>query len=598
MHSIWSGMLLLGVLVVVHEFGHFAVAKWLGVRVEVFSVGFGPALFSFKRGHTQYRLSVIPLGGYVRMLGELPDRPIEDADRSESFSHKPVWARACIAFAGPLFNFVLPIFLLFFAFWGSQQVPQPVVGTVLPHTAAAKAGIQSGDRFVQVGDKLTQSFADVVRQVQNNPQKPLDVLLQRKAMDGQVQQIRLQVVPDLKQQDHPLHGTQRVGSLGVLQAVAKPQIAVLPNSVAAKAGLQTNDLILKINDLAVSRIDAVLQLLAQHKDKPIHVELKRQVTVDAQQQDAQKKEAALLKLMLPITNKSASGLFVHKAVKRYGVTVVQLQHPEIQQQLAKTESILHKEAGRLRRQRGLTFAGHHIAQVQEKSPGHSLGLRAGDRIVAVSGKATPHPLMVADVLAQQPSGIHVLGIHSGDEAYVAAVRLVTSKPLVQKGSSTQSLSQDNNNKVALGHSYSWDAYENGPMQSQYVGLFAAFEQATVRTGSMMRDTLLGLGLLVTGKVPPSQLAGPISIFSMAGQAAKQGVVYYLFMMALISVNLGLLNLLPIPGLDGGQLLLFGIEAVRGKPLPPRLQLWVTLMGFAFLISIMAMALCNDISRLS
>ena len=89
MHSIWSGLLLLGVLIVVHECGHFAVARWLGVRVEVFSVGFGPAVFNFKRGHTQYRLSLIPLGGYIRMLGELPDRPVAQADHDESFSHKP-----------------------------------------------------------------------------------------------------------------------------------------------------------------------------------------------------------------------------------------------------------------------------------------------------------------------------------------------------------------------------------------------------------------------------------------------------------------------------------------------------------------------------
>ena len=588
MHSIWSGVLLLGVLVIVHEFGHFAVAKWLGVRVEVFSVGFGPALFSFTRGHTEYRLSMIPLGGYVRMLGELPDRPVEDADKSESFSHKPVWVRACIAVAGPLFNFVLPIFLLFFAFWGSQQVPEPVVGTVLPNTAAAKAGIQSGDRFVQVANKPMHTFADVVQQVQNNPQQSLDVLLQRKAVDGQLQQIRLQVIPDLKQQEHPLHGTVRVGTLGILHAIAMPQIAVLSNSIAAEAGLQKNDVILRVNHQPVSRMQQVLQMLSENKAAPIHIELKRQGAVDMKHPSAQQKEFTVLKLVLPATRERANQLTVLEEMKSYGVTVEQLQHPEIKQQLAKTKRILYQEIQQLHRQQGVTFIGHHIAKIQEKSPAEALGLRVGDRIVAVGGEPTPHHLMVDELLAKQPAGIHVLGVRSDRQAYAAAVRLVAKQPPQKQ----------QHNKVALGHSYSWDFYKKGPAQTHDVGVFSAVKQATVRTGGLMQDTLLGLSLLVTGKVPTSQLAGPISIFNMAGQAAKRGVVYYLFMMALISVNLGLLNLLPIPGLDGGQLFLFGIEALRGKPLPPKVQLWVTLMGFAFLISIMVMALYNDISRLS
>ena len=482
---------------------------------------------------------------------------------------------------------MLPIFLLLFAFWGAQQVPEPVIGTVLPHTAAATAGLRPGDRIIQVANKPMHTFTDVVKQVQNNPQKPLDVVLQRKAANGQLQQIRLQVVPHVKQQKHPLHGTQHVGTLGVLQASAKPQIAVLPDSLAARAGLQTNDVIVTVDDHAVSRMDEVLQLLAQHETKPIAVALKRQDAAAAKQQNVKQKEAAVLKSVVPAANADANKLLIRQTVQRYGVTTDQLQHPDMQQQFAKTLNILRAESSRLSKQRGMMFAGHHITHMQEKSPGYAVGIRAGDRIVAVGGQATPHPLMVAHALAQHPPGIHVLGIHSNNAAYVAAVRLVAQ---------TSSSPHSNSSTVALGHSYSWDSYTKGPMRTQYVGIFAAIKQATIHTGSMIKDTSLGLGLLVTGQVPTSQLAGPISIFSMAGEAAKQGIVYYLFIMALISVNLGLLNLLPIPGLDGGQLLVFAIEAVRGKPLPPKLQLWVTLAGFAFLLSIMVIALYNDISR--
>ncbi|MEM7403177.1 MAG: site-2 protease family protein [Myxococcota bacterium] len=594
MHSIWSGLLLLGVLVVVHEFGHFIVARWLGVRVEVFSVGFGPALFNFRRGHTQYRLSLIPLGGYVRMLGELPDRPVAEADKPESFSHKPVWVRASIALAGPLFNFVLPILLLFAAFWGARPIAQPVVGSVIPFGAAATAGLQPADRFLQINNKQMLAFADVVQQVRNSPNQPLEILLQRNNIHGQQQQLQLQVTPDVKQQQHPLHGVMSVGSLGILHAVAKPQVVVQPNSAAAAAGLQTNDVVLQINNQTVSHMQQLQQLLAQHRNHPITIKLQRhgkQQQADAASDNAQQ-SATVIEQILPAQQQRANRLVVDKFVQSYGVTQQQLQHPNIKQQLAKTQELLRQEADRLQQQRGLTFAGDHIAQVQESSPGYALGLRAGDRLVAVAGQPTPHPLLVDELLAKQPAGIVVLGVHSGQNAYVAAVRLVTKQPT----DGSQPPQSPPHNKAALGHTYSWNSYSKGPMQTQYVGALAAAKQATVRTGEMMRDTLLGLSMLLTRQVPTSQLAGPIAIFNMAGQAAQQGLAYYLFMMALISINLGLLNLLPIPGLDGGQLLLFGIEALRGKPLPSKWQLWITLAGFAMLIAIMLMAIYNDISR--
>src|SRR5579871_6003661 len=155
--AIIAFIILIGVMVVVHEFGHFAVAKLCGVRVESFSVGFGPRLFGIKRGDTDYKVCLLPLGGYVKMTGETPDQisgPDSSGTRPEddpgSFLAHPRWQRMLIGLAGPVANFILAFVLMLFYYHFVNEVPKYVVNTttvewVIPGSQAAQAGFQTGD---------------------------------------------------------------------------------------------------------------------------------------------------------------------------------------------------------------------------------------------------------------------------------------------------------------------------------------------------------------------------------------------------------------------------------------------------------------------
>src|SRR5512140_2627179 len=153
--------LLLGVLVVVHELGHFLVAKLLNVYVPRFSVGFGPALFRWERGETEYWIAALPLGGYVKMAGDVPNEELAPEDAARGFLAQAPWKRALIVAAGPVFNLVFPVLVYFFVFFGAHQALSTRVGSVEPGLPAAAAGLQPGDRIVAVDGRKVTTFQDV-----------------------------------------------------------------------------------------------------------------------------------------------------------------------------------------------------------------------------------------------------------------------------------------------------------------------------------------------------------------------------------------------------------------------------------------------------
>lgn len=168
---ILSFLFVLGLLIFVHELGHFAVAKWCGIRVETFSLGFPPKMIGFRKGETEYCISWIPLGGYVKMAGEKPEE--EDIQgRPYEFMSKPIWQRALVIFAGPAMNYVLTVFLLFaIYFFQGEPIDDPSakIGLVVAGEPAAAAGLQPGDLIIGVDDSTVASFNDMYRLITNRP---------------------------------------------------------------------------------------------------------------------------------------------------------------------------------------------------------------------------------------------------------------------------------------------------------------------------------------------------------------------------------------------------------------------------------------------
>ena len=174
-------LVLLGVMIVIHELGHYWAALAVGIRVETFSIGFGPRLFGWKRGATDFRVSAIPFGGYVRMLGEQPgDENSADAD---SFQAKSRWQRALVVIAGPLMNILLALVIMtglyMKEFPMQDSVHNPVIGQVIPSSPAATAGIKEGDRVVEIGGIANPTWQDIASQEALNSGHPLSVRIQR-----------------------------------------------------------------------------------------------------------------------------------------------------------------------------------------------------------------------------------------------------------------------------------------------------------------------------------------------------------------------------------------------------------------------------------
>ena len=192
--SVLAMVVVLGFMILIHEFGHYAVAKFFKVRVEVFSIGFGPRLFGFKRGDTDYRIAAIPLGGYVKMSGENP-MDERTGDPGEFLSH-PRWQRFLVALAGPAMNIFLAIFLLTAVYMVHYEYPafldEPaVVGWVMDDTPAAKAGVQVGDRITNIEGIANPTWEQVDPKEALSPNQPLHVTLDR---NGQL--IEKTIVPE------------------------------------------------------------------------------------------------------------------------------------------------------------------------------------------------------------------------------------------------------------------------------------------------------------------------------------------------------------------------------------------------------------------
>ena len=265
--SLVAVVAVLGFMILIHEFGHYAVAKLLGVRVEQFAIGFGKRLVGFRRGETDYRINAIPLGGYVKMSGENPMDQRTDDPRE--FMNHSRWHRFLIAIAGPTMNILLAIILLTTVYMVHYEYPAvydqaPVIGWVLKDTAAAKAGFEVGDRITRVDGVENPTWEQVELKEALSPGQPLDVQVDRsgKLLDKTV-------VPEPT-------GVDQIGYAGWAPKASTVTITDLVSGMPAeKAGLKEGDQILTMDGKAVPALAEMVESLKVTKDKPITITVLR-----------------------------------------------------------------------------------------------------------------------------------------------------------------------------------------------------------------------------------------------------------------------------------------------------------------------------------
>jgi regulator of sigma E protease len=267
--TILAFIVVLGITITIHEFGHFAMAKLLKIRVLVFSLGFGPKLAGFSRGGTEYRLSPLPLGGYVKMAGETFDEERHGAP-DEFLSH-PKWHRFLVAIAGPLMNILLAIAILSFSYLEGVTVAryhkQPaIVGPVVANSIAQRAGLETGDHIISVRGNSVKTWEDMEIALATAPRDSLDVEVER---GGRRLNLHFSP-PDTEQVD--------AASLGIKFSIPRTIVAVVdPKSPAHLAGLRDGDEILSVegNGRAGKDYDEILNIISASKGIPLHFEVRR-----------------------------------------------------------------------------------------------------------------------------------------------------------------------------------------------------------------------------------------------------------------------------------------------------------------------------------
>jgi len=417
-------LIVIGILVFVHEFGHFIMAKRAGVRVEKFSLGMGPKIVGYKKGDTEYVLSALPLGGYVKMAGENPDE--EPTGSPDEFQSKTVWQRVKIAITGPLTNIILAFIVMPFVFMiGTYSEGPAKVGYVEKDSPAARAGFEAGDVIVKISGRRIDDWVKALSLIAVNPDTDVSVTVERSG-EPKTLTLRPEAATELK-----------IGMSGLVPDMPAEIGKLKPGFPAEKAGIKANDKVIAVDGKTVYHWNQFSALVRDSKGKNLTLTVERD-----------------------------------------------------------------------------------------------------NRRMAI--RVTP----------TEDSGRYVIGVEP-------VMRLIFKKH----------------------------------------GFFESLSLGFDKTLEAIDLTFITLKKLVTFNLSIKTLGGPVMIAQMSGQAAAAGLSAFLSLMAMISISLGILNLLPIPILDGGMVLFLVIEAIRKKPLSRRTMEISQSIGAAVLIALIAVVSYNDVVRM-
>ncbi len=556
-----GGVLLLLIVVGIHEFGHFICAKYVGARVDVFSIGFGRHIWKKQWGETDYRICWIPLGGYVKIYGQDPEEVDDDPHPmpDRSLSNKSLPGRIMVFSGGPAFNFFLAIVAFgFLAFIGMPKIPS-IATRVVAHSPAWTAGLRSGDKILSVADSDVTKMEEVLEKISKNANKELNL----KVMRGK--KLLSFVVPIAEESSYSPHGEQiNIGALDGLEPYGRIPV-VASTTEESTWGFEPGDTILKIGGVTVETwedIETYIERTIPELPDQFSFKIKRN-----------KKEVELATPDLSwLKKRVASGWGANQLMEMVGLHSSEL----------------------------------FIKTTMPDSPAAKAGLQPNDRIISVNSQKV---FSFAGLRKQ----IRKAGESRIDQAkdgekvnFDGAVKL-----LIERKGKTERLTislLERVGKDPIGNaikSYSIGIQSQGMHKEpspenaiieRTLNPFLALGKGAAKTWEQTAMTLVGIKKLISREVSSKAIGGPIMIMQVAGQSFLQSWRSFVHLLAVISIALGVFNLLPVPVLDGGHIVFAMIEAVRGKPLSPQSVQAVMKVGLSLLLFLMVLATYNDIMR--
>lgn len=529
--------LLLGVLIFIHEWGHFIVARMCGVKVETFSLGFGPKIFSYKWGDTNYCLSLIPLGGYVKMFGDGTEtEELSLSEQEYSFNHQNIFEKIAIVSAGPLMNLIFAFLL--FMMMGVAGAPEAStrIGDVETGSVAFNSGLRNGDIIKSVNGVAVKYFEDFTKKIsslQSGSNADLDIL----KSNGEIASIRVPV--KITENTSPLATSKNIGvieGLNLLRASAR--VGIDYRSPMLTQGASAIEVISQVNSNPVESFFELNKAIAQ-------ADPKKDLILSLQKNKGES-------LQLSVKKQDASAWTFKKAG---------LVKPELM-----------------------------IGQVQKGSPAMKSGLLKGDQILSINGTSLNDWTVLVETIKNTQKGESA----NLEVANKNGVRKITVTP-----NQTELLTAEGKveYRPTIGLAPGLEYLPPHTLPKKIKGFGNLIAYGAERSVFWIKVTLSGFKKLLTGEVSHKTLSGVISIGKVARDSLDIGWSYFTKMMAIISINLFLLNLFPIPVLDGGHLLFYFAELAKGSPVSLKTKLIGQQIGVVLVLSLVVYTIFNDVSRI-
>lgn len=542
MLSLIGFLIILGPLVVVHEFGHYLFARLFNVKAEAFSIGFGPKLWSRQIGETEWKLSAIPLGGYVKLLGEDRDAEMPPEEARRALHRQAGWKRFFIFFGGPLFNFIFAIFIFMLILLIGEPQLSNVAGRVVHGSAAEQAGLRSGDQILSVNGQSVKKFEEIFTVIGDRPDQKTDFEVQHV---GSSTRTHIFVTPSSQAGFNVYGETTQVGDIdGVSPFPRSTRVGVSnPNSEAAKAGFRSGDEIVEFNGTSIRSWEELESLF----DK---VPSGTKIYFKAKHSDGLSFETTLMK-------------------------------PEAFQVLDPLGSGW-----------GLYSSELFVEKAVPSSPAEAAGVREGDRLIGVGNHEVQSFVGLREAVQEsgEKTGKVDLRWEREGKVYSASITPTATQgrdPLLKKVT-----------QYTVGVIPMFATAEPAYVTERIFNPVTLVVKATERMVVLTWRNFVSIGKMIQGEVSAKTLGGPILIGKIAGESLSRGLIAFLTTMAILSIGLGVLNILPIPVLDGGHILILLIELIRRKPLTIQQLEKVQGVGLAIVLMLMGFVLFNDLTRIS